>query len=290
MEILRLNNSSSVSFSVTVPTAGDPYTAVYTDLDTGEQFTATATSTPTKTATFTLDNRYMKYIGTLEATVFNDSEEEVWNDGIDIVRPYCDLKKIERVLSIAPNLAQMHERAARKIIEAQLDIKFGLRRVEQQAYGMGLDYLPMRDRIQTVFRIDENGTTVFDTTDEALNSGYKISVDRTSIVSSYEENAVEYKIIWADRYRDITFPSGFDYVVDGEFGYRVVPEDIQEACEILIGDIHSGNMRYSMNNILEFDNREFKIKYSGANVGNTGNTIVDSILSNYRKQINLGVL
>lgn len=290
MEILRLPASEVVEFTTSVGTASAVYTLSYEDLDTGEVFSASATSTGAKRVTFQLDDRYLRYTGTIEATLYDSLQRQVQNFGIDVVRPYCDLDQVQAALGITPGTAQIHERAARKIIEAQLNMKFGLQRARREAVGTGTDYLPMPDKIQRIFTITENGETVFDYEDEDLDAGYEISVDGTSIVRTDDEDSLEYQVVWYTRLQDTSFPSGSNYVVDGEFGFRVIPGDIQEACELLMQDIENGNMTYFMGNISEFDNREFKIKYSGGTQQGTGNSIVDSILRNYRRPIYMGVL
>jgi len=289
MEILRLNNTTAIQYTVILPEANTEYTLGYEDLDTGESYETVATTNSNKSATFTLDNRYLKYTGALEASIYKD-DDSVYNTGIEIVRPYCDLERIQRELEITPSRARMHEKAARKIIEATVGFKFTLQRVEREYYGMGTDYLPVYDRIQKLYSLKENGILVYDITDEALATGYKISIDRNSIIPDDDENKLEYSVVWDERYSDITFPSGFDYIVDADFGYRVIPEDIQEACEILVQDIEAGNLKYYMANIAEFDNREFKIKYTARSTFGTGNNIVDSILREYKAPVNLGVL
>lgn len=155
---------------------------------------------------------------------------------------------------------------------------------------MGLDYLPLDEKIQKLYYLRENGVLIYDHEDSNLQE-YKISVDGTSIVTSVSPvNKMEYKYVWRDRYLDTDFFYGYDYLVDADFGYKAIPEDIQEACEILIQDIVNDNMKYYNRNIVEFNNLEFRIKFSNRSFDGSGNAIVDKILAKYKNAITPGVL
>lgn len=289
MEILRLIDTDAIEFTATVPTASAVYTLVYEDLGNGNIYSASATSLTNKTVTFTLDDYYLKYTGNIDATVYDSMSHGLITMGIDVVRPYCDITKVQKELGITQSRAVSHEKVARKLIDAELGLDMTYERKLKEVQGMGLDYLPLHERIHNIYTIKENGVIIYDVDDPDTDL-YKISIDKTSIILDTDENKLESAIVWRNRYGKGTFVDGYDYVIDGDFGYRVIPEDVQEACEILMQDIESGAMKYSNRNILEFDNREFKVKYApGGNAG-TGNALVDKLLSVYKNGINLGVL
>jgi hypothetical protein len=289
MEILRLIDTTAIQFTTPVPTASAVYTLAYEDLDNGNSYSASATSLANKTVTFTLDDYYLKYTGSIDATVYDSMSHGILNLGIDVVRPYCDLTKVQKELSITNARAVTHEKVARKLIDAELGLDMTFQRKLKEVQGMGLDYLPLHERIHTIYSIKENGTVIYDRDDPDADP-YTVSIDKTSIVLGTDENKMESVIVWNGRYSKGTFVDGYDYVIDGDFGYRQIPEDVQEACEMLIQDIESGAMKYSTRGIEEFDNREFKVKYAKGTGSGTGNTIVDKLLSVYKNGINLGVL
>jgi hypothetical protein len=101
---------------------------------------------------------------------------------------------------------------------------------------------------------------------------------------------MDYRLVWRDRYLDIDFKDGFDYVIDGDFGWKVIPSDIQEASELLIQDMKNDSSKYMNRYIESFDNEDFKIKFATGATSNTGNVIVDKILEKYKNEIRLGVL
>lgn len=289
METLRLPETTSVEVSYSVPSASTLYILSYEDLNTGNKYSTTATSNGSKIVTFTLDNRYLTYTGALDATVMTSASAMVISEGIDVVKPYCDITSVKTKLGITTAQTIQCEKIARKIIESEAG-NFGLVRKQKEVYGMGMDYLPLDEPIQKIYYIYENGELIYDYEDENLQE-YKISIDKTSIVTSVSPvNKMEYQRVWRDRFLDTDFSNGFDYVVDGDFGYRIVPEDIQEACELLVQDIASNNLRYVNRYITEFDNNEFKIKFSDGFQSGTGNMIADKILSRYKNRIIPGVI
>ena len=289
METLRLPETTTVEVSFSVPDASTLYILSYDDLTTGSTYSTSATSNSSKIVTFGLDDRYLTYTGSLKATVYTAASALVITDGIDVVKPYCDITSVKNKLGITTAQAIQVEKVARKIIESEAG-KFDFQRKQKEIYGMGLDYLPLDEKIQRLYYLYENGVKIYDYENEDLQE-YKISVDGTSIVTSVTQvNKMEYKYVWRDRYLDTDFFSGYDYLVDGDFGYIVVPEDIQEACELIMQDITNDNMRYINRYIEEFDNNEFKVKFGKGITTGTGNLIADKILSGYKNRIIPGVI
>lgn len=288
METLRLPETTSVQVSFSVPDALTDYSMTYVDFNTGTSYSASATSNSSEIVTFDLNDYYLTYTGSVKADVY-DGSNLVVSTGIDIVKPYCDITSVKNKLGITTAQAIQIEKVARKIIESEAG-KFDFVRKEKEIIGMGLDYLPVDERIVNLYYMHENGTLIFDYEDADLDD-YRISVDKTSITTSVAQvNKMNYAYVWRDRYLDTDFASGYEYLVDADFGYQVVPEDIQEACELLMQDIASNDMRYVNRGIEEFDNREFKIKFAKGYADGTGNNIADKILAKYKNRIVPGVL
>lgn len=287
MEILRLPNTTSIqaSFSLSPNTL---YTINYTDAITNNTYSASATSNASGIVIFNLNSRYLTYSGDLEASVYNGSSL-VYNTNVNITRPYCDINSVASELGKSTSDIINAESVARLIIDSQVG-SFSFLRKEKEVIGMGIDYLPLNERIQTIYKIYENGQLIHDSSDENLNL-YRVSVDKSSIVPiDTIQNKVEYPKVWRDRYLDVSFASGYDYLIEADFGYKIIPEDIQKACKILIVDVVNNNMEYINKYIKVFDNIEYRIELtSGAGTG-TGNLIVDKILSNYKNKIVPGVI
>lgn len=85
------------------------------------------------------------------------------------------------------------------------------------------------------------------------------------------------------------FPQDWDYVVVGEFGWTVVPNDIRHATEILIDDIICNRFNHGQRYISEYQTDQFRVKYnSQLLVTGTGNVQVDRILAGYTNSGTLG--
>lgn len=289
METLRLPETTTVEVSFVVPNPSTLYILSYEDLTTGVQYSTTASSNSSKIVTFGLDSYYLTYTGTLKANVLTSASSNVITDGIDVVKPYCDITEVKNKLGITTAQAVQIEKVARKIIESEAG-KFNFQRKQKEIYGMGLDYLPVDEKISKLYYLYENGVLIYDYENPELQQ-YRISIDGTSITTSVTQvNKMEYKYVWRDRYLDTDFFSGYDYIVDGDFGYQIVPEDIQEACELIMQDIVNNNLKYINRYIEEFDNNEFKIKFAKGISNGTGNMIADKILSRYKNRIIPGVI
>jgi hypothetical protein len=290
MEILRTNNTTNLSATFSVSASGN-YTLEYNDLLTGDSFSSTATAS-FGSVTFALDSRYLKYTGKLVATVKDASENTVILTNIDIVRPYCDLEKIAVGLNILDGSEIDYERIARFVIDSQTQ-EFNFVRKEKEIVGKGFDYLPVNEKIHKIYKVYENGELMYDSESDNNRATYKISLDQTSIIEfvpEVPENKINYRKVWRDRYLDIDFADGYEYVIDGEFGYVVIPQDVQEACELLIQDMKTGSNKYINQYIESFDNEDFKIKFKSVSSSGTGNRIADKILEKYKNSIRLGVL
>lgn len=288
MEVLRLPETTSVQARFLVPTANALYTATYNDLITGTSYSASATSNGAKVVSFTLNSYYLTYSGNLEFDIYLNSAL-VYSTGVDIVRPYCDITAVKTRLNLTTDQAIQYEALARSIIESEAG-SFSFVRKDKEVVGMGMDYLPVNERVYKLYKMYENGYIIHDINDSELNL-YKVSLDHTSIVpSEATENKLEYPKVWRDRYYDAAFASGYDYLLDADFGYKVIPGDIQRACEILMQDIATGNMQYINKYIESFDNVEFKVQFAKTYINGTGNFTVDNILSKYKNMINIGVI
>jgi hypothetical protein len=290
MEALRINGQTpSVTFTGLLP--GSEYTLTYTDLLTQEEYTSTQESDTSGEAVFTLNSYYDNYDAVLDATLFNYLDEVESVAGIEVIRPYTNIASLATDLNKTYTQAKDTERTARFIIDSESAKTFGFVRKEKEFIGNGSDYLVIDEKIHKLYKVYENGNLLYDSAQENNLVTYTISKDGTSIIPVYiEANKTEYPQVWRDRYLSRAFADGYDYVVEADFGYKVIPQDIQEATKLLCSDISSGNMQYINNYIESFDNADFKIKFAKNFVNGTGNLMVDKILSKYKNSIKIGVL
>jgi hypothetical protein len=290
MEALRINGQRpSVTFTGLVPES--EYILEYTDLSNDEVFTVSEDTDATGIVTFLLDQKYVSYDAMLEANVYDYMEEVVIATNIDVVRPYTDIYSLSTDLSKTTAQVKEMERVARYIIDSEVSQGFGYTRKEKEIIGNGSDYLVVNEKINKLYKVYENGTLLYDSESENNETTFAISKDKTSIVPVFEQdNKTEYPQVWRDRYLSRAFADGYDYVIDADFGYKVVPQDIQEATRLLCSDISSDNMKYLNKYIESFDNDDFKIKFAKNFNASTGNLVVDRILTKYKNNIRVGVL
>ena len=289
MEALRINGQRpSVTFTGLVPES--EYTLEYTDLSNDQSYTATEDSDVNGSVTFILDE-YATYDAVLDASVYDYMEEVVITTNIDVVRPYTDIYSLSTDLNKTTAQVKEMERIARYIIDSEVSQGFGYTRKEKEIVGNGSDYLVVNEKINKLYKVYENGTLLYDSESNNNETNFVISKDKTSIVPVYEQdNKTEYPEVWRDRYLSRAFADGYDYVIDADFGYKVVPQDIQEATRLLCSDISSDNMKYLNKYIESFDNDDFKIKFAKNFNASTGNLVVDRILTKYKNSIRVGVL
>ena len=290
MEALRINGQRpSVTFTGLLPSS--EYTLEYRDILTEEVYVLSEESDTNGSVTFLLNQIYATYNGVLDASVYDYLDEVVITTNIDVIRPYTDISTLATDLNKTTAQVTEMERIARYIIDSEVSEGFGYVRKEKEIVGNGSDYLVVNEKINKLYKVYENGTLLYDSTSDNNEITFAISKDKTSIVPLHEEsNKTEYPQVWRDRYLSRAFSDGYDYVIDADFGYKVVPQDIQEATKLLCSDISSDNMKYLNKYIESFDNDDFKIKFAKNFNASTGNLVVDRILTKYKNNIRIGVL
>jgi hypothetical protein len=289
MELLRLNNTTSLSASFFSLTSSASYNIELDDLLTGVSYSASAIANSSGIASFVMPSHYLTYTGSLSASVKDSQNNLVNMTNIDIVRPYSNPNTTATALSIKTSEAIEHERLARYIIDSYTG-GFNFIRKEKEFIGDGSDQLLIDENIHKLYKLYENGELIYDSGSNTNESEYKVHKQLNAIVLDIPEgNRIDYPKIWRDRFLDVDFFSGYEYVVDGDFGWKVIPQDIQDASEMLIQDIANDSLRYINRYIESFDNDDFKIKFAKNWSSSTGNRVVDRILERYQKPILPGV-
>jgi len=291
MELLKLQDTTSLSASFSGLTASANYTIELDDLITGTSYSASAAANASGVAIFSMPSYYLTYTGSLVGSVKNSSQDIVSITNIDIVRPYSRPSTLASELNIKTPQAIEYERLARYIIDSHTGGFYFIRK-EKEFIGDGSDQLLIDENISKLYKIYENGELIYDSESENNESNYKISKQLNAIVLDVPEgnNRLNYKKVWRDRFLDVDFFEGYEYIIDADYGWKVIPQDIQEASSLLVQDIAQDNLKYINKYIESFDNDDFKIKFSKNWSATTGNRIVDRILEKYVKPIRIGVL
>lgn len=259
------------------------------------------------------DDTYSLYIYSLLA---GEPDLPVVIDTLTIQRPYVDPNS----LTDDPTLLEEYtknERIARAIIDSYIGFGFYYKNSTIETTGLGADYLPMPDRINRINYVYRNNIKVYDrfAPEGTDQDTYVITPDYTAITiyKAEEYDRSQYKpvtlplassdsynlyndnddpVAALTRVRNMEmFPKDFDYVVTGEFGWPVVPQDIQYAAKMLVDDLQCNRINYISKYITEYRTDQFTIKYDQMALKGTGNLVVDKILDNYRMNFyRVGVL
>jgi hypothetical protein len=212
-------------------------------------------------------------------------------DTITRGRRYVEVDKILEYMrgKVTPLEAGEYESVARGVINDIVGYGFGFTRYRGDVVGNGTDFLPLNSRLHSVFRLFENSRLIWDVdpvwlasndpgyAPRPVSNGYSLSVE----TADRSTNLAKFPITWSTRFDTPFFQENVDFGVDGEWGWPVVPEDIQRATLLLINDIACGNGKYQNKYIKSFSNGVNAINYSNTSFFSTGNMIVDRIISKY---------
>lgn len=279
----------------------------------------TLTSDSNSQITFTLTGDFVKYDDNYFVQIYEINEESeqdiVVEDNLTVIRPYINPNTLGTTATEIAE-ATYNERLARAIIDSLIGTKFTFEKKILEVVGQGTDYLPVWKPIYSVNQVYENGQLVYDVTDTidgpALDGyHYVVTKDETSIVKvpvDYEYNEFKnrlerkplkyrdagsdsfyayapyenYDNMWTNtRNQPAAFPEGFDYIVDYDSGYKVIPGDIRDAMTLLVDDIKCGKMEHYKTYISEYQTDQFRLKYDASKFSGTGNILVDIIIDKY---------
>jgi hypothetical protein len=303
MEALRVP-PYPLTLKFDVPTSGDIYTLRLQDLV--EHFVEESNITSANLQiTYVIPLSKIEFDRKYEVKILNSDEEIVFEDNLDIVRPYTDPNKLGTTASEITE-AKYNELIARSIIDSFVVDGFYNQKVIVQTVGEGLDYIPLWVNAYKVLRVYENDVLIFDVDEETNDRYFKLSLDN-SAVQEYVPNSTEslnrlektlpnlpvsYGDLGYYGWDTVTFPTGYDYTLVLDAGYKTIPSDIQAATEMLVNDIKCGRLDQYKRYVEEYQTDQYKVKFNAKKLFNgTGNIIVDQILSKYTKNITrLGIL
>jgi hypothetical protein len=258
------------------------------------------------------DGKYSLYI---YSVLDGEADEAVFIDTLSIYRPYTnpyDLGSTEE----EDEEALYKERIVRSIIDS---VTGGFYYTDDvvELTGFGADFLVVPNRINKVNYVYRNNIKVYDRFSEpgTRQDIYVVAPDHTAITIKKDGiynrlqsapqtlplGASDSFNLYSDSSDPIAaltqirefalFPKDYDYVVVGEFGWPVVPQDIQDATKMLFDDLSCNKLQYVSQYIKEYRTDQFTIKYDDLAVKGTGNMIVDKILSQYHTNFyKIGVL
>jgi hypothetical protein len=303
MEALRVP-PYPLTLKFDVPTSGDIYTLRLQDLV--EHFVEESSITSADLQlTYVVELSKIEFDRSYEVKILNSDEEIVFEDNLDIIRPYTDPNKLGTTASEIAE-AKYNELIARSIIDSFVTDGFYNKKVIVQTVGEGLDYIPLWVNAYKVLRVYENDVLIFDVDEETNDRYFKLTLDNSAIqeyipnstesLNRLEKTLPNLPVSYGDLgyygWDTVTFPTGYDYTLVLDAGYKTVPSDIQAATEMLVNDIKCGRLDQYKRYVEEYQTDQYKVKFNASKLfSGTGNIIVDQILSKYSKNITrLGIL
>jgi len=219
----------------------------------------------------------------------------------DVVTPYANLAEVIEDLNIGTDVSdpnyktyhelQMAEKYARKLIESFTAQFFYLYDDTQIIYGHGSDILPLPFRIYEIHEVYENDVLLVDNINNVSNwvydpviseSNFGIRVNRQDLMDNvtYTANGLIPPSI-NDRGFAGAFKKDFRYSVAGRFGWSSVPDNVEEACIILIQQFFEKDTAWRNKYVKSISTFDWKFDYMEDAHRGTGNLYADQLLTPY---------
>lgn len=220
---------------------------------------------------------------------------------VDIVTPYVSIYDVIDDLNIGtdqsdPNYKSYHElqiaeKYARKLIEAHTNQCFYSYAGTQIVYGHGSDILPLPIRIEEVSDLYQEDIALYSNgqiTDNWIlapivsESNYSIRVRRTDLQDNtvYTANGLIPPSI-NDRGYSGVFKKDLRYTVKGTFGWKYVPDNVREACKILMQQYFEQDRAWKDKYVKNISTFDWKFEFSDRAVNGTGSLYADQLLAPY---------
>jgi len=219
----------------------------------------------------------------------------------DVVTPYASLAEVIEDLNIGTDVSdpnyktyhelQMAEKYARKLIESFTAQSFYLYDDTQTVYGHGADILPLPFRIYQIHELYENDVLLFDGINDVNNwiyepiiseSNFGIRINRQSLLDNtvYTANGLVPPTINDYNYRG-AFKKEYRYTVSGRFGWSSVPDNVEEACIILMQQFFEKDTAWRNKYVKNVSAFDWKFEYMEDAHRGTGNLYADQLLLPY---------
>lgn len=217
-----------------------------------------------------------------------------------VITPYVDIIQAMDILGIGsdpsdPNFKtfnelQQAERYARKVIESYTGQNFYLYHDTHVVYGDDSDSLRLPFKINALHELYQNDILLVDNINNVNNLGFDvdispssfgIKINRTSLLDNtvYIANGLVPPSI-----NDMSFGvfrKGVPYMVNGEYGWNEVPDDIELAGVELMKDFFSKDKIWRNKYVHSVQSHDWHFEYNAEAYRGTGNVYVDQLLLPY---------
>jgi len=252
------------------------------------------TSSATGGLTVTFDDNISRYDAEYSLTIWPGTAlakgEVVLLDNLRIVRPYVNTAVVAPVGQ--DEEYTKFERIARIMIDNIVG-GFYYTSALYDIQGTGTDKLVVGHRVNKLLSLTENNVLVYEIEGTSNFAEYTLNSDKNAVIvfqDGVEDNRLEGRPVTVNTagsdsynpgYRSPAFPNGYDYTVQVETGWPMVPQDIQEAASLIIEDMACGVPNYWSKYVREYETKDYRVDFHRPSFAGTGNVIVDQILHRY---------
>jgi hypothetical protein len=216
---------------------------------------------------------------------FKDTRE------VDIVTPILPLPEVMRVLGedFDEQEAADVERAVRYIIQAHTGQFFGKYVGKKYISGSGEPYLRLPMRLISMNKV--NGNTYWNENLALRGSGWYLQSKSYGVPTiradfdGWHENPWGYSnrspIVAPYTKAVFNFIKHAEYEIDGVWGWKSVPQPVQEAARLLINDYACADSLYRDRFLTSMTAADWRIQFHEGAFSNTGNVRANQLLSEF---------
>ena len=220
---------------------------------------------------------------------------------IDVVTPYANLSDVWDDLNLGTDVSdpnyktyheiQMAEKYARKLIESYTAQFFYLYDDTQIVYGSDADILPVPFKVYEIHELYENDVLLVDKINDVNNwlydpiiseSGFGIRVNKQTLMDNeiYTSNGLVPPTINDSGY-GYAFKQDYRYSLGGRFGWPSVPDNVEEACIILIQQFFDKDKEWRNRYVKSVSSFDMRFEFMEDAHRGTGNLYADLLLQPY---------
>jgi len=230
-----------------------------------------------------------------------ESVSVTYQHDVFVITPYTDLYQACGCLGIStdpsdPNYKSYRElaaaeRYARKRIEEYTGQTFYLYNDVVRVMGSGSDTLPLADKINTLHKLYINDILLIDNVvSPAVNNwGYSVQISETGFgIRINRANMLDNTVYVANGMVPPTihdgegvFRNGVMYEVQGKFGWKKVPDEVDLATIELMKDFFAKDNTWKNQYVQNIQTFDWKFEYNSEVFVGTGNAYADKLLSDF---------
>lgn len=231
-----------------------------------------------------------------------NGEQITYESHVEVITPYCDIVEAMEELGFGtdPSDPNYHsyfelmqaEKYARKTIENFCNQNFYLYDDVQVVWGNGTNIVPLPFKLSSLHELYAEDVLLVDNINGVNNWGYTPVVSETGFGVRIDTSALglDNMVYVANgqvppTVNDINYSGAFKkdvrYRIQGRFGWDEVPENVEEACMVLMKDYFSKDNAWRNKYINKISAFDWNFEYFDDVFRSTGNLYADQLLSPY---------